>query len=202
MRTGCRLLLGWAWAVSAAWGQGPAPAAAPAPEAPMNLADNPGFEERVTDAPHLPFNWETFGSSDTVMATLTDAVKRSGDRAGRIKAKGRKGAYAGFVQAKTINPKARYFFRAHFLNDASEPLNGGVEAVVSIEWHDADGLEILRSESRPLNPGASRTSWKELEIAARPPPRAARAKFVVVLREPKQPGEGAVLVDDVEIRAR
>ena len=199
MKTGCWLLLGWAWAASTAWGQGPAPAAAPAPE---NLAGNSGFEDRQAGAIHLPAQWDVFSFSEKVMVSLSDATKRSGARALRIGASGLKGAHAGVVQVKEVDRKARYVFRAHALDDALAGLGGGAEFLLCIEWLDAEGTEIDRSESRALAGALSRANWKELEVVAHPPPKAARGKFVLLLREAKQPGRGGVLVDDVEIIER
>jgi hypothetical protein len=199
MKAGFRLAMVWVWAVSGAWAQIPAPAPAPAPE---NLTRNPGFEDRQAGAIHLPAQWDVFSFSEKVMVSLSDATKRSGARALRIGASGLKGAHAGVVQVREVDRKARYVFRAHALDDALAGLGGGAEFLLCIEWLDADGTEVDRSESRALAGALSRTNWKELEVMAHPPPKAARGKFVLLLREPKQPGRGGVLVDDVEIHER
>lgn len=186
---------------TAALGQEPEPAAE-AKAVPENLAANPGFEERLAGMLHLPSKWEPFASGPKLLVALSDGVKRSGERSLRIGAVGQKASFVGVVQQKEVVPKARYTFRAHLLGDVRERMRGGAEVVLSMEWLGEDGAEISpRAMSRPLGQ-LSKTQWKEVEVIAKPPPDATRVKFVVLLKEDKQPGDGALYVDDVEILVR
>jgi len=188
------LLAGWA---GAGWCD-----EAPVAAEPLNLAENPGFEERMSGAIHLPARWDPFSVGDKVMVALVTEPKRSGERAIRVGAVGRKNGYGGVVQILPVDPKKRYTFRVQALNNESEPMAGGSEVLLIIEWRNEAGVEISRSVLRPIGSGLSRKQWKELELSAHPPRQAVRGKFVVQLREDKQPGEGSVFFDDVEIIER
>lgn len=174
----------------------PPPAAEPA-----NEADNPGFEDRLTGAIHLPSRWDPFASGGKLLASLTDTIKRSGERSVRLGAVGVKGAFVGLVQQKPVKPKMRYTFSAHLLSDPEAPMSGGCEALISLEWYDEAGQEVGRDES-PVASSLSRTQWREMSVTGKPPARAARVKFTVLLREERPACSGWICIDDAVVVAR
>ena len=69
-------------------------------------------------------------------------------------------------------------------------------AVLSIEWLDATGHEIIRSTSKPWTRNLSTLRWNDIRLFAKAPENAAQANFVIQVYDNKGLEDGECYVDD------
>ncbi len=169
-----------------------------AEEEPLNLAPNPGFEETLLTDRSMPGGWDIFLATNPKLKLVTDE-KRSGERCLRIETRGRAKGHQCILTSREVHARERYIFTAYLRNDKNNRLGKSAQGMLSIEWFDAEGTEIVRDGSEVWDRNLSRIRWVKYSVKARAPAGAAMANFVIHLSEPTGPGEGSFLVDDVSI---
>ncbi|HEY8240639.1 MAG TPA: hypothetical protein VIH35_04290 [Kiritimatiellia bacterium] len=167
-------------------------------EAAGNILENPGFEEEVVGQSGLPSAWSAYTATDGLIFSTNEPV-RTGSRCVVIRANGESKSNRGLVQEQPVSAGSKLTFSAHVLNSRAEPLQAGTTGLINIEWLDAEGKELARSQSTPWNQSLSPVKWEKIEVSGKAPGGAATARFVIALVEGKQPGMGAFLVDDVAV---
>ena len=164
-----------------------------------NLVKNGGFEdtEGGRDGDLAP-GWFYFTSKDRVFGVSTED-RRQGTQSLKFWAQASPQASAGVAQKMVVKPGKSYRFRVYVRNSGKVPLGKTINGALGIEWHNADGREIHRSESRAWDISLSRIRWEQIELKAEAPEDAATAVFAIYIRDGEKGGEGQFYLDDVEI---
>lgn len=173
-----------------------------------NLAANASFETPMAkattnsnDFENLPENWEVF-SSHQLAGALGRDVARSGEQSVRIHAQGKRGGNGGIYQQIDVEGDREYTFTADLLNDNMDPIKGSAYGELSIEWQDADGMELDRVRSKPWGPALSSTQWEKFEVKARAPSNAKAARVVVTLFDGPNASKGGFWMDNISVEAQ
>lgn len=163
-----------------------------------NLAINPGFEDEPGESGDPP-GWVRFTTATQAVFVSSGRV-RSGTKCLEARAQGVVRTYSGAFQTLPIVPGGLYTFTVHVLKNPSNPLSGGAEGRILIEWQTNEGVEVGRIEGKPWSRLLSLVRWQEVAICrARAPMDAERANFCIHMSEGNEAGGGAYLLDDVTI---
>ncbi|HPG00036.1 MAG TPA: beta-galactosidase [Kiritimatiellia bacterium] len=147
----------------------------------MNTLRNKGFEDSNTSASRWDGTWgNVFVRSGWGWAYEgNNMVQMWGDS----------GMYKDFP----VVPHGRYTHSAYLRSNSDDPLRGGKEAWVAIEWMDEQNNLIGVSESTHLTTNTPGNSWLLYKVDAHAPANAWTGRRVTRMRGP---GDGAVFVDD------
>lgn len=163
------------------------------------LAPNPSFEKTVDEAKcSWPAGWICAPRGPNI-AVVTNLV-RTGGRAVRMSALGRKGAHQSVQIALPVKPGARYSFELYVRNDELDRLSDGSSGVLTVEYFDERDIEVGRASSETWDSNLSRLRWTRVEVEkVKAPKNAINAKFVIHFCELERPGRGSFMIDDVAI---
>jgi hypothetical protein len=99
---------------------------------------------------------------------------------------------SGIWKDQAVVPFGRYTHSAFLRSNSDDPLAGGAEAYVAIEWYDEDGNLLSTSESAHLTSATPGDGWVEYKIDTTAPADAWTARRIVRVANP---GTGSVYVD-------
>ncbi|MBN1269470.1 MAG: hypothetical protein JXB04_07785 [Kiritimatiellae bacterium] len=170
-----------------------------AEETPGNLAPNASFEAASREDATMPARWQVFSDPDPHVALSTGRA-RSGQKALRFTALGRRGGHQCCVAALPVAAGKKYSFGVHVRNDKDDKLDQDTKGLLSIEWLDPRGLELSRMNSDGWSSDLSVLRWTFVSTGrVNPPHRATRARFVIHLCEEGRGGKGSYYADDALI---
>jgi len=166
-----------------------------------NLLQNAGFESPAGKEGLAPQGWEFF-TSRMNMAGISRKEFRTGNQSLELRAQEFVGADMGCLQHLLVTAGTRYTFSAYVRNSRTAALDGTFFGILSIEWLDAAGKEIGRSESPPWMRDLSQMRWTPVSVVAKAPPLATQAKFVIHAHDGNgKVSHGSCYVDDVLVTA-
>lgn len=143
-----------------------------------NLAVNPGFEDKPEGAGNPP-GW-IFFTTAAPSVQISGGLVRSGAWCLEVKAQGAAKVYSGAFQTLPIIPGGLYTFTVFIRKNPSDPLSGGAEGRILIEWQTNEGVEVGRIEGEAWTRALSATRWREVTIRdAKAPLDAERANFCI-----------------------
>lgn len=166
---------------------------------------NPEFELPVIQIPGNTFDdpeeWDSFASKTAGNRIgVSTLLVKEGKQSVRFATQGREKASQGLFQIVKVSPGKTYRFRVFVRNDPDAPLSGSCHGEVSIEWLDAEGVEIDRSKGDRWNKGLSKKNWRKQEVKGHAPHGAVVAKFLIIMHDGFKPGEGgAFFLDSASI---
>lgn len=167
---------------------------------------NGGFDSpSITDGAKAgddPEKWFFFCSDNSRNVGITDARKREGVQSLLFKAQTPAEAYEGVAQKFAATPGHQYTFSAWVLNDPQDPMTGGGYGQVSIEWKDANELEISRTYSREWGREVSSERWEKFSVEDYAPTNAAVGIAVITFFCRDSAGVGGFFVDECELVRR
>jgi len=165
----------------------------------INLLENPSFES-TDGGKSWPEPWMSYSFQEQEDMTPAEGLRRTGMQSMRLAARGAPGDFEGVIQVVPVTGGEYYTFKAYLLNDRNERLGGSAYVQLVIEWRDKDGVEVGRDYGAQRDAGLSQTRWDPVELSEKQAPSSAvRAVVGIHLFEGGQGGEGAILVDDVEL---
>lgn len=153
-----------------------------APASAQCLLANPSFE--------LTGGGGTFGGWNQFGPTGSSSTALHGARAARVSGPNT-GAWAvsGYWQALETSPGDRWMASVAAWNDATQPLTGGSQALLNIEWRDAGG-GLISYESHVVADAASPTgTWIPFAVESGAAPAGASSVRLLlgVLQGPSDP---------------
>lgn len=138
----------------------------------------------LTDA-----RWGRFTSVEPMLLKVVKTPIGEEGKALRIESRGEAGAYQGFFQIVLVKPGRKYAVGATVLNDRDALLQPGAVGVLSVEWKDAWGGELMREEEQAWDHNLSATAWTTARIVVTAPPKAVYGHFVVLQKDGSVAGE-------------
>lgn len=127
--------------------------------------------------------WGRFTSVEPMLLKVVKAPLGVEGKALRLESRGQPGAYQGFFQVVPVIPGKKYAVSAQVLNDRDALLRPGAFGVISIEWKDARGEELMREEEKAWDHDLSFSAWTIASIVVTAPPKAAYGHFVVLQKD-------------------
>lgn len=135
--------------------------------------------------------WGRFTSVEPMLLKVVKAPLGDEGKALRLESRGEVGAYQGFFQIVLVKPGKKYAFGATVLNDRDALLQPGAVGVLSVEWKDAWGGELMREEEQAWDHELSSTAWTTKRVVVTAPPKAVYGHFVVLQKDAPVPGSPA-----------
>ena len=170
------------------------------PPAPVNLLQNPGFED--SDWP--PIYWSEWagsgsGSPEDGVAGYLTPTSHTGTQSAARKLYGSGIRWGGYSQDIAINEWDLVTASGWLMSSTSDdPLANGAVAYIEIKFFDGSNEELGMYKSAPLT-GAS--SWVHHTISKYAPATAAKARFSFVLVGDADNATGTVYFDDAYVEA-
>ena len=127
--------------------------------------------------------WGRFTSLEPMLLKVVKTPLGEEGKALRIESRGQAGAYQGFFQIVLIKPGNKYVVSAQVLNDRNALLQPGASGVLSVEWKDAWGGEVMREEEPAWDHELSSSAWTTARIVVTAPPKAVYGHFVVLQKD-------------------
>jgi hypothetical protein len=164
-----------------------------------DLVKNGSFEEPSEPIGVTPTDWTYFTSKKNDLIKTDNTHHRTGNQCVRLESQGLPDAYEGLNIELDVNPDKEYTFTCYLKEARDAPMKGGTRGIMVIEWRNDKDKEINRVIGPGWQRNLSRMRWTRESIKKEKPPEGAvKAVFGIHLIE-DTPGQGAFLVDDVEI---
>lgn len=143
--------------------------------------------------------WGKFTSAEPMLLKVVKTPVGEEGKALRLEARGEFGAYQGFFQIVLVKPGKKYAFTATVLNDRDALLQPGAVGVLSVEWKDAWGVELMRDEEQAWDHTLPSADWTAARIVVTAPPKAVYGHFVLLQKDLADGGGGAFYVSRVSV---
>lgn len=158
---------------------------------------NPSFEKPSALAGVAPpDDWFVFSSTNEPRITVTMEVKKQGIQSCRFTAQQENDAYQGIAQRFVCTQGRTYVFSVYARASASSPLVGDAYGQISLEWQDANGVEISRIHGPVWGNDLSADRWTKFTVTGTPPEGAYYGVVVVTFFSKQATGFGICYVDD------
>jgi len=150
-----------------------------------------------------PENWFYFSSTaEDNKCGVTAARKRSGLQSCYLKCLSPTNSYHGLAQKFAAFPGRHYTFLTYALNNPEDPMAGDAYGQVSVEWHNAQGVEISRVHGPVWNFQLPSSKWEKFLVEADAPTDTVAGVAVITFFSQNAGGVGSFYVDDSEITSR
>jgi hypothetical protein len=166
-----------------------------------NLLKNGDFELGGTAGGQAPDDWGFITESGTpVNGCMVKGIARTGDYAVVIDAPtNERDRWQVLAFNTPIDASSMYEFSIWVKPDSKNPLKGSTKGQVAIEWKDADGNEIARTQGDAwtIKSFEKSSDWTRFKVKAMAPAKAQTATFTVTyLASNPRETNSAFLVDD------
>jgi hypothetical protein len=167
-----------------------------------NIVPNGSFEEPAEQTGVIPEGWGYLTSKESNLIGTYKKEFRSGNQCVRIESQNAPNAYEGLKYETPVKPDSQYTFSSYLKECRESPIKGGTRGMMVIEWYDDQNNKISREVGPEWKGNLSRMRWRNYAMKRQKVPEGAtKGVFGIHLIE-DAPGEGAFLVDDVEILER
>lgn len=147
-----------------------------------------------------PADWFLFASTSTPRITVTLQYRKQGVQSCKFVAQPELEAFQGIAQRFTPVVGKTYSFTAYVRADDKSPIAGDAYGQVSLEWQDANGVEISRVYGATWGKDLASSHWSKFTVEAVAPEGAHYGVAVVTFFSKNSAGLGAFYVDDVELK--
>jgi hypothetical protein len=149
-----------------------------------------------------PTGWFYFASSADGDSGVTDARKKEGMQSCFFKAQKTADGFQGIGQRFAAAAGTTYTLSVSILIDPANLLVGESFGQISIEWQDANGVEITRTIGPTWNSAAATGDWKKFTVEGEAPANTAAGVGVITFFSKQANGVGTFYVDDCEFGSR
>lgn len=164
---------------------------------------NPSFEYPLVSAGGgVPDDWFSFSSTNAPRIGVTIEYRKAGVQSCRFQAQPETNAYQGIAQRFEAQPGKTYSFTAYVRGESKSPLIGGAYGQVSLEWQDANGVEIRREHGPIWGSDLAPDYWSKFTVDSIAPEGAVYGVAVVTFFSNQSGGNGIFYVDDVELKMK
>lgn len=164
---------------------------------------NPSFEYPLASkGGGIPQDWFAFSSTNPPRISVNMQYRKAGIQSCRFEAQPETNAYQGIAQRFLAQAGVTYTFSVYVRRDPNTPILGGAYGQVSLEWQDANGVEIRREHGPVWGTDLTSDYWTEFTVESVVPEGAYFGVAVVTFFSNMSEGKGVFYVDDAELKTK
>jgi hypothetical protein len=147
-----------------------------------------------------PADWFLFASTNAPHISVTVSNPKHGLQCCKFQAQTETDAYQGIAQRFSPVQGKSFTFTAYVRADTVSPITGDAFGQISLEWQDANSVEISRVYGPTWGKDLSATQWNKFTVEAVAPENAYFGVAVITFFSKNSAGTGVFYVDEVELK--